>query len=77
MRVDQWVLVAFPTWYCHSMTRKTTDNESYSEEEAQRRFETTLRGARMVGHKPQSEMRLGKRRGKREENPAKRTSKSK
>jgi hypothetical protein len=38
--------------------------ERYSKEETQRRFEAALRGARIVGHKPQSEMKLGKPRGK-------------
>jgi hypothetical protein len=39
-------------------------DDQYSEQEAQRRFEAALRGARLVGHKPQSEMKLGKSRGK-------------
>ncbi len=39
-------------------------NEQYSEDEAQCRFEAALRGARIVGHKPQSEMKLGKPRAK-------------
>jgi hypothetical protein len=39
-------------------------DDRYSEQEAQRRFEAALRGARMVGHKPQSEMKLGKRKQK-------------
>jgi hypothetical protein len=34
--------------------------DQFSAEEAQRRFEAALRGARIVGHKPQSEMKLGK-----------------
>jgi hypothetical protein len=33
--------------------------------EAQRRFEAALRGARVVGHKSQSEMKIGKSRPKR------------
>src|SRR5258707_15818102 len=37
-----------------------TEDGQYSRQEAQRRFEAALRGARMVGHKPQSEMKLGK-----------------
>jgi hypothetical protein len=41
-----------------------TEDGQYSRQEAQRRFEAALRGARMVGHKPQSEMKLGKPRGK-------------
>ena len=39
-------------------------DEQYGEQEAQRRFVAALRGARVVGHKPQSEMKLGKREGK-------------
>jgi hypothetical protein len=42
--------------------KKSEDH--YSKDEAQHRFEAALRGARLVGHKPQSEMKLGKRRGK-------------
>jgi hypothetical protein len=38
--------------------------ERFSKEETQRRFEAALRGARIVGHKTQSEMKLGKPRGK-------------
>ncbi len=30
------------------------EEPEYSQEEAQRRFEAALRGARMVGHKPES-----------------------
>jgi hypothetical protein len=44
------------------MARSPKDD--YSEEEAGRRFEAALRGARLVGHKPQSEMKLGKPRSK-------------
>jgi hypothetical protein len=47
-------------------------DKEYNEQEAQRRFEAALRGARMVGHKLQSEMKLGKPRGKPSKNPAKR-----
>jgi hypothetical protein len=39
------------------MAKKSDDQ--YSEQEAQRRFEAALRGARLVSHKPQSEMKLG------------------
>jgi len=35
-------------------------DERYDPKEAQRRFEAALRGAKLVGHKPQSEMKLGK-----------------
>ena len=45
-------------------------DEKYSEQEAQRRFEAALRGARIVGHKPQSEMKLGKPRGKKAKSPS-------
>jgi hypothetical protein len=38
--------------------------EQFSPQESRRRLEAALRGARVVGHKPQSEMRLGKPRGK-------------
>jgi len=41
----------------------TDRDEEYSAQETSRRFEAALRGARMVGHKPQS-MKLGKPRGK-------------
>ena len=34
-----------------NMGRRTTTDERYSEQEAQQRFETALRGARSVGHK--------------------------
>jgi hypothetical protein len=44
-------------------------DEKFSYEEAQRRFEAALRGARLVGHKPQSEMKLGKPRGKPKKSP--------
>jgi hypothetical protein len=42
----------------------TDRDEEYSAQETNRRFEAALRGARMVGHKPQSDMKLGKPRGK-------------
>jgi hypothetical protein len=44
----------------------------FSPEEAEERFRAALRGARMVGHKPQSEMKLGKPRGKPKKSRAKR-----
>jgi hypothetical protein len=46
------------------MAGSSKSGDEYSTLEAQRRFEAALRGARMVGHKPQSEMKLGKPRGK-------------
>ena len=48
------------------------DPEKYSEEEVQQRFQAALRGAKLVGHKLQSEMKLGKPRAKRKRVPAKR-----
>jgi len=51
------------------MATDSTKEEKYSDEEAQRRFEVALRGARVVGHKPQSEMKLGKPRGKKKKSP--------
>ena len=42
------------------MAKPIQNDEQYSEEEAQRRLEAALRGARIVGHKHQSEMKLGK-----------------
>jgi hypothetical protein len=36
------------------------DRNQYSEQEARGRFEPALRDAHLVGHKPQSEMKLGK-----------------
>jgi hypothetical protein len=41
--------------YGAAMARKKTD-DSFSPEEAARRFEAALRGARIVGHKPMSEI---------------------
>jgi len=38
------------------MARKQSD-DSFSEEEATRRFEVALRGARIVGHTPMSEIK--------------------
>jgi len=35
-------------------------DKQFSEAEARKRFEAALRGARVVGHKPQSDMKLGK-----------------
>jgi hypothetical protein len=43
--------------------KQNSQSENYSKKEAKRRFEAALRGARLVGHKPQSEMRIGKRSG--------------
>ena len=40
--------------------RKTVAMADYSKEEAKQRFEAALRGARITGHKPMSEMKVGK-----------------
>jgi hypothetical protein len=45
------------------MNRKSTGDQ-FSEQESQRRLEAALRGAGLVGTKPQSEMKLGKPRAK-------------
>ena len=47
-------------------------DESYGPAETQQRFEAALRGARVVGHAPRSEMKLGKPKGKPRKSPAKR-----
>jgi hypothetical protein len=39
-------------------------DEQYSAAEAKKRFDAALRGARIVGHKTQAEMKLGQPRGK-------------
>jgi hypothetical protein len=57
------------------MIKKPEDQ--YSEQVARQRFEAALRGAQLVGHKPQSEMKLGKPRGKSSKSPAKRKTKKK
>jgi hypothetical protein len=56
------------------MARAKAD-DFYGEQEAQHRFEAALRGARLVGHKPQSEMRLGKATGKSKKGLGKRRAK--
>ncbi len=53
------------------MTGKPS-NDSYSEEETRRRVERALRAAFNTPPKPQSEMKLGKPRGKPRKSPAKR-----
>jgi hypothetical protein len=40
---------------------KRPSDQEYSEKEAAERLAAALRGARSVGHKPQSELKLGKR----------------
>jgi hypothetical protein len=44
--------------------------DEFTPEEARKRFEAALRDAHLVGHKPQSEMKLGKPRGKKAKSPA-------
>lgn len=39
---------------------KSPRKDQYSDREAKRRFDAALRGAARVGHKPHSEMRIGK-----------------
>jgi hypothetical protein len=51
---------------------RTPKDDEYSIEESHRRFEAALRGARLVGHKPQSEMKLGKSKRKLRKRPARR-----
>jgi len=41
---------------------KHPEQDKYSDQEATRRFEAALRGAKSVGHKPQYEMKIGKKR---------------
>jgi hypothetical protein len=48
---------------------KTHQNDQFSAKETRERFEAALRGARTVGHKTQSEMKLGKPRGKKPASP--------
>jgi hypothetical protein len=47
-------------------------DEQFGADETRRRFEAALRGSRLVGHKPQSEMKLGKPTGKRKVSPKRR-----
>jgi hypothetical protein len=49
--------------------RQRPSDDTYSDQEAQRRFEVTLRAAFNTPHKPQSAMKLGKRRGKSSKSP--------
>jgi hypothetical protein len=53
------------------MTTTPKDDE-YSKEETERRLMAALRASRIVGHKPRSEMKLGKPRGKAGKSPSKR-----
>lgn len=43
------------------MAKEPVDQVAYTDDEAQRRFEAALRGARLVAPKPHSEMKVGKR----------------
>jgi hypothetical protein len=45
------------------------DDDKFSREEAELRLRAALRGARMVDHKPQSEMKFGKPRAKLRKSP--------
>jgi len=54
---------------------KLPDQNSYTEEEAQRRTEAALRAAFTMPPKRQSEMKVGKPRGKRAKSPGKRATK--
>jgi hypothetical protein len=54
------------------MAHETKKTETFSDEETRKRFEAALRGAKAVGHKPQSEMKLGKPRAKRKKSLARR-----
>jgi hypothetical protein len=51
--------------------------DEYSEQEAQRRTEAALRAAFSAPHKPQSEMKLGKRKSKPKKSSAKQSDKNK
>jgi hypothetical protein len=42
------------------MAHDSKSDDKYSEKEARQRFEAALRSAKAVGHKPQSEMKVGK-----------------
>jgi hypothetical protein len=57
------------------MGQPKRDSDSYSEQETQRRTEAALRAAFGAPHKPQSEMKLGKPRGKVKKSPSKSTRK--
>lgn len=54
------------------MARLKNDDGQYSEQETRRRAEAALRAAFSLPPKPQSEMKLGKPRGKPSKSPAKR-----
>jgi hypothetical protein len=43
--------------------------DQFDDKETEQRMAAALRGAREVGHKPQSEMKLGKPRGKPAKSP--------
>ncbi len=45
-------------------SKNSSEKDQYSPSEARNRFEAALRGARIVGHKSQSEMKLGKSKAK-------------
>jgi hypothetical protein len=67
----------FELCFCigHVLTPMNKGSEKFSPEEARKRMEAALRGARLVGHKPQSEMKLGKSSGKPIQSPIRRSKK--
>gem|GEM_PF-6267352 len=42
------------------MAKTSGKTDQFGRKEAQQRFEAALRGARITGHKPMSEMKVGK-----------------
>jgi hypothetical protein len=56
----------------HYSTMNKDKDGRYSAEETRQRFEAALRGAREVGHKPQSEMKVGKLKAKTRQSPRRR-----
>jgi hypothetical protein len=52
------------------MTKKDAQ-ENYSEDEARKRFEAALRGARIAGHKPMESLTQGK--AKKQQKPKKKS----
>ena len=44
-------------------------DDEYSKEETERRLVAALRGAKLVGHKDRSEMKIGKSRAKKAKSP--------
>jgi hypothetical protein len=54
MFVETWIIIV----RCHGLfsVRKNERDDKYTDEEAQRRFEAALRGAREVGHEPMKDI---------------------